>query len=89
MNGFADQSNEQIRTGDGFVQSAGGVQRFAGSLGERAAGFDVSEKKNGFHFRGNHFLIHSTISFAMSSGDLSLTILVARSCLGSVTLTKR
>src|ERR1035438_4151132 len=37
-------------------------------------------------FRGHHFLIHSTISWAMSAADLSLTILVSRSCLGRVTL---
>src|ERR1039457_2491520 len=43
-------------------------------------------------FCGNVFcfycLIHSTISFAMSSGDLSFTILVSRSCFGSATLAK-
>src|ERR1035437_97026 len=35
-----------------------------------------------------HFLIHSTISCAMSSGDLSLTILVSRNCFGKETLAK-
>src|SRR5208283_3252568 len=39
-------------------------------------------------FCGNYFFIHSTISFAMSSGDLSFTILVSRNCFGSETLAK-
>ena len=33
-----------------------------------------------------HFRIHSTISRAISSTELSLTILVSRSCFGSETL---
>src|SRR5579859_2073188 len=40
-------------------------------------------------FCGNfYFLIHSTISFAISSGDLSFTILVSLNCFGSETLAK-
>src|ERR1035437_8756186 len=35
-----------------------------------------------------HFLIHSTISRAMSSGDLFFTTLVSRLCFGSDTLAK-
>src|SRR5208282_2639262 len=67
--------------------------------GERSFSNLVTELEDffcGFHFcafcaflrQSFYFLIHSTISFAMSSGDLSFTICVSRSCFGNATLAK-
>ena len=87
LDAFAHEPHAQRRTTEAEGERLRRLQRFERGFRQGAVRFGMDEKENGLHVRKKgQFLIHSTISRAISSAGASLTMRVSRSCFGRATL---